>query len=225
MKQDEASEPITYTPAVTAAGAAIALSTSSARSANSSSSCWSGPLTLRSHLRRSMSSPPDARLSGSQIIETSAPRAGTFHALIEAYKASPDFARKAVRTKELNVQHLRIITDRWGPLLVKGVRLRHVLELRDAFADTPRKADQLIALLSVVIGWGVPRDYADANPPRDRKTCRHGWLRATELAGHRARPRANETTFVVGGRAGSLHRPATGRRARHDLEPHYRRRY
>lgn len=107
-----------------------------------------------------------ARLTGAEI-ETPKPRSGTFDALIAAYKASPEFAKKAARTKELNEHHLRIIAERWGPLLVKGVRPRHVLELRDAFAGTPRKADQLVALLSVIIGWGVPRDYADNNPCRE----------------------------------------------------------
>ncbi len=107
-----------------------------------------------------------ARLSGGET-ESAQPRAGTFNALIAAYKASPEFAKKATRTKKLNEGHLGIIAQMWGPLLVNGVRPKHVLELRDAFADTPRKADQLVALLSVIIGWGVPRDYADNNPCRE----------------------------------------------------------
>ena len=104
-------------------------------------------------------------------------RAGTFDALIADYCASPEFTRKAGRTKELNNAHLKIITDIWGPRLVKGVRPRHVLELRDALADTPRKADQIVALLSVLIGWGIPRDYADSNPCREigKLSCSDGW--------------------------------------------------
>ena len=68
-----------------------------------------------------------ARLSGAGT-ENHAPRPGTFDALITAYTASPEFARKAERTKKLNISHLRIITEIWGPRLVKGVRARHVLE-------------------------------------------------------------------------------------------------
>ena len=107
-----------------------------------------------------------ARLSG-QRTETPTRRAGTFDALIADYKASPEFQKKAPSTKDLNEGHLTIISERWGSLLVKGVRPRHVLELRDSFAKTPRKADQIVALLSVIIGWGVPRDYADVNPCRE----------------------------------------------------------
>jgi len=118
-----------------------------------------------------------ARLSGSQIIETPAPRAGTFDALIVAYKASPNFAKRSPRTKEEYDRLLRVIGERWGPLLVRGVRPRHVLELRDAFAETPRKADHIVAVLSVLIAWGVPREYADINPCREIGTLSEsdGW--------------------------------------------------
>lgn len=117
-----------------------------------------------------------ARLSGG-CKEPVAPRAGTFDALIDAYLGSPDFAAKADRTKEEYRRHLAIIAQHWGPLLVRGVRPRHVLELRDAFADTPRKADHLVAVLSVVLGWGVPRDYSDANPCREIRSlsASDGW--------------------------------------------------
>jgi integrase len=70
-------------------------------------------------------------------------------------------------TKNLNKLHLKLIEDVWGPRLVKGVRAKHVLELRDAFADTPRKADHLVSMLSTIIAWGIPRDYAEVNPCRE----------------------------------------------------------
>ncbi|MEJ2123494.1 MAG: tyrosine-type recombinase/integrase, partial [Alphaproteobacteria bacterium] len=105
-----------------------------------------------------------AELSGR---EPEAPASGTFDALIEAYKASPEFKAKSDRTKQLNESHLAIISTAWGSQLVRGVRPRHVLELRDTFENTPRKADQIVALLSVIIGWGIPRDFADQNP------CQH----------------------------------------------------
>jgi hypothetical protein len=107
-----------------------------------------------------------ARLSG-QVTEEPMVRIGTFDALIGDYKSSPEFLKKAPRTKKLNDGHFAIIADRWGSLLVKGVRPRHVLELRDSFSATPRKADQIVALLSVIIAWGIPREYAEANPCRE----------------------------------------------------------
>lgn len=117
-----------------------------------------------------------ARVSGKSV-QDDAPRFGTFDALIAGYRASPEFARKAQRTQELDNWHLKIIKDIWGPRLVKGVRPRHVLELRDAFANTPRKADQLVTMLSVLVSWGIPREYADINPCREIGKLFHsdGW--------------------------------------------------
>lgn len=75
--------------------------------------------------------------------------------------------RKAhqVRSSGLNEHHLAIISDLWGDRLVKGLRPKHVLELRDAFADTPRKAGHLVEMLSTIISWAIPREMAgDTNP-------------------------------------------------------------
>jgi integrase len=117
------------------------------------------------------------RLSGQErVIEQVRPF--TFSALIEAYKASPEFARKKQSTKNLNLPHLQLIEEIWGPRLVRGVRAKHVLQLRDSFADTPRKADHLVSMLSTIIAWGVPRDYADVNPCREIGTLfdSAGWI-------------------------------------------------
>jgi hypothetical protein len=96
-----------------------------------------------------------ARLSGMPA-EQPLPRSGTFDALIEAYKASPEYARKGDRTKVLNVRHMGLISKAWGVLQVRGLRPKHVLELRDTFADRPRMADQVVSLLSAMLSWGVP---------------------------------------------------------------------
>lgn len=88
----------------------------------------------------------------------------TFDNLITAYLLSPEFTSKAPRTKVLNERHLSIISKSWGSLLVRGLRPRHALELRDKFADRPRMADQLVSILSAMISWGVPREFSDNNP-------------------------------------------------------------
>lgn len=91
----------------------------------------------------------------------------TFSALIASYKVSPEFAGKASSTKSLNELHLTAIDDILGAHLVRGLRAKHVLQLRDMFADTPRKADQIVSMLSTIIAWGIPREYADSNPCRE----------------------------------------------------------
>lgn len=160
-----------------------------------------------------------ARLSGAGT-ENHAPRPGTFDALITAYTASPEFARKAERTKKLNISHLRIITEIWGPRLVKGVRARHVLELRDALANTPRKADQLVALLSVLVSWGIPREYADINPCREIGKLSHtdGWAPwAWPDIAHAKEYLPAHLWWVA---ALALHGAASERRPRNELERH-----
>ena len=109
-----------------------------------------------------------ARLSG-MAVEIPTHRAGTFGMLLEAYKASPEYAKKGDRTKVLNERHMGLIAHAWGSLQVRGLRPKHVLELRDSFANRPRMADQLVSLLSAILSWGVPRDFAETNVCREIK--------------------------------------------------------
>ncbi len=102
----------------------------------------------------------------SQTVEPK-PDAGTVDALIAAYKASPEFQKRKPRTQDEYNRHMHTISDVLGPLNVRTIRPKHVLQLRDSFAETPTKADHIVAMLSTLIGWGVPRDFADSNPCRD----------------------------------------------------------
>lgn len=106
------------------------------------------------------------------------PSIGTFAALIAAYKAAPAYQNLAEQTRKLYDHHLAIIADIWGERQVRGVRPAHVLALQEAFAATPRKADHLVSMLSTIIGWGVPREFAGTNPCREIKKISggDGWL-------------------------------------------------
>jgi hypothetical protein len=123
------------------------------------------------------------RLSGRPEPAAVLPRSGTFLALIAAFKGSPEWKARAESTRKLNELHLGVIADLWGERLVKGLRAKHILELRDTFADTPRKADHLIDMLSTIIRWGIPRDMAgDVNPCADvpRFGAGEGWAAWTQ---------------------------------------------
>jgi hypothetical protein len=61
-----------------------------------------------------------AQLSG-LAVSPPTPRAGTFDALIAAYTAGPEFAKKGERTRILNERHLRLIAKAWGSLVVRGL--------------------------------------------------------------------------------------------------------
>jgi integrase len=103
----------------------------------------------------------------SQQPEETGPAPWTIDALINAYKLSPDFSAKSQRTQKEYERYLQMISTILGPLNVRTIRPKHVLQLRDSFAKTPRQADYLVSVLSLLIGWGVPRDFADVNPCRE----------------------------------------------------------
>lgn len=89
---------------------------------------------------------------------------GTFGALIEAYQNSPEWSELSSKTRKDYEYYHAIIQTALRDTIVRKVRSRHVLEIRDSFQDTPAKANYLIRCLSSLMSWGIPRDYLDLNP-------------------------------------------------------------
>jgi integrase len=92
------------------------------------------------------------------------PSARTFDALIASYKVAPEFMKRAEATQRDYSRYLDIISRAWGKLHVGGVRPKHVIELRDAWADTPVAANHLLSVLKTLINWGIPREFSETNP-------------------------------------------------------------
>lgn len=115
----------------------------------------------------------------------SAYRAGSWGALVAAYRASPEFSRLAPRTKSdygKVLDYLSALDDM--PL----VQLTSAMcfQIRDrAFTQHKRRfANYTIHMLSVVLGWGKPRGYMPDNPalglpkiarPRDAPDANRAW--------------------------------------------------
>lgn len=95
------------------------------------------------------------------------PRAGTFAALIAAYRESPEWRALAPSTTKLWELYQGEIATLWGDKLVKGLEPKHVLWLRDQRAATPASANNLIKTLSSMLGWSVPRGWRNDNPCRE----------------------------------------------------------
>ena len=95
------------------------------------------------------------------------PTAGTFTALIEAYRNSPEWTELAAATRRDYSYYLKEVERSWGDLLVAGVEPRHVLALRDTWAQTPAAANYLVRSLSAMVSWNIPRGYRSDNP------CKH----------------------------------------------------
>jgi hypothetical protein len=93
----------------------------------------------------------------------------TFAALALAYRGSPEWARNRPNTKRMANLCIDRIVDKWGPLPVASVTARHIYALRELYAGTPQMANKLLAVLRVLIAFGVPRGYIDRNPANDVK--------------------------------------------------------
>lgn len=77
---------------------------------------------------------------------------------------SPEFTKRAEVTKRDYKRYADVINDMWGNLAVASCRPKHVIQLRDKFASTPVAANMLLAILRLLISWGIPREFSDSNP-------------------------------------------------------------
>ena len=93
-----------------------------------------------------------------------APVARTFDALITAYKVSPEFTKRSVVTQRDYARYLDIVSTAWGKNHVGSLRPKHVIQMRDAWAETPVAANHLLSVLKTLINWGIPREFSEANP-------------------------------------------------------------
>jgi integrase len=97
--------------------------------------------------------------------EVPKPGAGTFAALIAAYRGSDEWINDlAEKTKVDWNRYLGRIDTAWGPLAVVSLEPKHVVALRDKFADTPAAANNLLRCLSAMVSWSVLRGWRSDNP-------------------------------------------------------------
>lgn len=88
--------------------------------------------------------------------------------------ASPEWNALALTTQREWKRHRRRIVAAWGELEVRGLAPKHVLALRDDWADKPATANNMLRCLSSMLGWSVPREWRDDNPCRDVKPLKGG---------------------------------------------------
>lgn len=93
--------------------------------------------------------------------------AGTFRAILTAYRASPAYTKLGTHSQRAYAKHLDDITAMWGtmPAVVldsPGVR-RHFVAWRDGMAHTPRTADMALGVLKRVLSWAEERVMVASN--------------------------------------------------------------
>jgi integrase len=96
--------------------------------------------------------------------EAPGPRPGTFGALITQFQASPEWNALSAATRSDWSRYLRWIEQAWGTLNVRHLEPKHVLKLRDKYAQSPSAANNLLRCMSSMMSWCVLRGWRDTNP-------------------------------------------------------------
>ena len=97
--------------------------------------------------------------------EAPKPAEGSFVALIAAYRGSDEWCKDLAETTKVEwSRYLGRIEKAWRPLAVLNLEPKHVVALRDKFADTPAAANNLLRCLSAMVSWSVLRGWRSDNP-------------------------------------------------------------
>lgn len=97
-----------------------------------------------------------------------------FAALIEDWHKSPEWRQLSDKTRIDWKRYCDRIRHHWAKLEVSGVEPKHVLALRDLYAETPASANNLMRCLSSMMSWAVPRGWRPDNPCREVKPLKGG---------------------------------------------------
>lgn len=115
--------------------------------------------------------------------ELAAGQRKTFSALIIEFKASNAYQLKgesesgrglAEATRDQYERHLVDIEAAWGDDPVASLTAVDAQRAIDAFKDTPSAGRIFRAVLSRLIGWGIPRGYSETNPVENTEKPEEG---------------------------------------------------
>lgn len=122
---------------------------------------------------------------------------GTLDHVIREYRASPEFREKAEKTRKDYRRYLDLLSREYGDLHAGTMPRDFVLELRDKFADRPRTANYIVAILRLLLNFagdrretfGLPREWHNPalRPKRLRTGDGHRPWEEHEISAFRAR--------------------------------------
>lgn len=102
------------------------------------------------------------------------PTAGTFAALVTAYRASTGFRVLGDKTKMEYLRHLDAMAIEFGTKPAALLTSVHVRNYQDKFADRPSVGNARLKVLKVLYTFAVERQLAPANPVSRIKMMREG---------------------------------------------------
>jgi integrase len=100
--------------------------------------------------------------------------AGSFAALIIAYRSGPEWRQLKPKTQKDYLRYLEVIRETWGTLAVAKLERRHVLALRDKYSANPRTANYIVQVLRLLLTWAVDRGLRKDNPALRPKLLKTG---------------------------------------------------
>jgi integrase len=94
------------------------------------------------------------------------PGKGSVAALVVLFRERLAKAKVADSTRRNKLYYADLIEAQHGHRLVRETRRKHIIKIRDALADTPGKANNLLAVLKAMFEIAVDYDWIEHNPAR-----------------------------------------------------------
>ena len=109
-------------------------------------------------------------------LESNRPRTlpGSLRDLIGQYRMSPEFRWLATSTKRSYQTYLGLLARAYPDKPVEDISRAWLYELRDAMSETPRAADWVLQLMSILMNFAMDRDWRADNPVLGVKKLRGG---------------------------------------------------
>lgn len=95
------------------------------------------------------------------------PAKTTWNALIISYYKSPGFKAKSLGTRQNYQRHCEVIREKNGDKDMRTFRRKHALAARDALQDSWSKANERVAVLSILCKHAVDLEWIERNPVVD----------------------------------------------------------
>ncbi len=111
--------------------------------------------------------PTDREERAARVLEINRTRKGTARKIapgsladvIAQYKQAPEFRELRDRTRHNYAIYLDLLSETWGAHPVASIERKHIVALRNNYAETPAKANRLITVLRIVLAYAIEMEY------------------------------------------------------------------
>lgn len=108
-----------------------------------------------------------AAIGKEQIIDETPTRPGTMAALIQAYRKTARFKSRKPGTRDTYGYTLDYLTATIGHLSIRAIAPSTVQAIKEELQATPYKANQVLALLSILFKLAMKQELIEVNPAAD----------------------------------------------------------